>query len=135
MAWQGAIPPEFAKRMRGVHGEAGAAWVAGLAGRIDEYAERWSLTLGEPFLLSYNFVLPATRADGSPAVLKLGVPHTELFTEIEALKIYDGRGICRLLDADLPNGVFLLERLFPGTMLSTVYEAGDDDRATKSLPG
>jgi len=80
------------------------------------------------FTLSYNYVAPATLADGTEIVLKVGVPNRELRTEIAALRLYDGRGCVRLLDADADAGILLLERLHPGEMLTIVP---DDDEATR----
>jgi streptomycin 6-kinase len=60
-------------------------------------------------------------------VLKAGVPHRELWDEIDALRLYDGRGIARLIDADRERGVLLLERLLPGASLRTV---ADDAQAS-----
>jgi streptomycin 6-kinase len=69
------------------------------------------------------------RAGGEgDVILKLGVPNRELTSEIAALRLYAGRGACRLLDADAQKGMFLLERLQPGRMLSTLV---DDERATQ----
>jgi streptomycin 6-kinase len=51
-----------------------------------------------------------------------------LRSEIAALRLYNGRGVCRLLDADVERGMLLLEHLEPGHMLSTLE---DDDRATR----
>ena len=64
----------------------------------------------------------------SEVVLKFGVPNKELKSEIAALRFYNGRGACRLLDADADKGILLLERLQPGMMLSTLE---DDERATR----
>jgi streptomycin 6-kinase len=50
-----------------------------------------------------------------------------LISEINALKVYKGDGACRLLEFSEDKGMLLLERLFPGNMLSTL---ADDDRAT-----
>jgi streptomycin 6-kinase len=61
-------------------------------------------------------------------VLKLGVPNCELTSEIAALRYYNGRGACHLLEADAEKGMLLLERLQPGHMLSTV---ADDEQATR----
>jgi streptomycin 6-kinase len=77
--------------------------------------------------LSYNYVAPAIRADGTPVVLKIGVPNPELVTEIEALRLFNGGGVVRLLDADPDQGLLLLERLRPGTSLSRLT---DDEQAT-----
>jgi streptomycin 6-kinase len=122
------IPQTLTKTMLELHGERGAEWLAQLPAMLAECAERWSLTVMPPFPnLSYNYVAPAVRADGSDAVLKVGVPNPELTTEIEALRRYDGRGIVRLLEADAGRGWLLLERLTPGIPLSTLE---DDERAT-----
>ena len=59
-------------------------------------------------------------------VLKVGLRNRELLTEIEALRLFRGRGAAQLLDADPDQGVLLLERLNPGTPLSSV---ADDERA------
>jgi len=55
----------------------GVAWLERLPALIDDYAQRWSLTMLPPYTLSYNYVAPATRADGTPVVLKVGVPRGE----------------------------------------------------------
>ena len=122
------IPTQFAQTMRNLYANEGQAWLDALPALVDECAERWSLRVQSPFAsLSYNYVLPATRADGTAVVLKLGVPHDELTSEIEALRIFDGRGISQLLFGDVERGILLLERVQPGAMLTTVT---DDARAT-----
>jgi len=132
-----SIPDKFAQTQRDLHGADGERWLAHLPALLDDLAERWSLTLEPPFeMLSYNYAAPATRAaDGTPVVLKVGFPWPETLSEIAALRAYDGRGICRLLDADEDRGAMLLERLLPGTMLVPMTEAGDDDRATRIAAG
>jgi streptomycin 6-kinase len=86
-----------------------------------EIAQRWELKLSAPFhSLSYNYVAPVVCADGNQAVLKVGVPHPELMTEIEALRVFDGRGCVRLLKSDPEQGALLLERLVPGAPLSDI---------------
>ena len=109
-------------------GDLAHKWLNRLPAKLDEYAERWSLRLGPPFDLSYNYVAPAIRSDGSEAVLKLGIPNRELLSEIHALQAYNGRGIVKLLEADFGNYVFLLERLRPG---ETLVSLKDDDRRTR----
>lgn len=122
------LPPEFIKNIIGAFGDRGRRYLADLPALLDEAAHRWDLTLGDPFLLSYNYVCAVTRADGTPAVLKLGVPNIELTSEINTLHVYAGQGACRLLEAEPERGMLLLERLQPGTMLATLK---DDDRATE----
>jgi streptomycin 6-kinase len=130
------IPDGLARINRETFGEAGERWLAALPALLEEYATRWNLILGPPFVpLSYNYVAPATRrADGSRAVLKIGVAEgtvqNERIAEIEALRLFDGRGIVRLLDADPERGAMLLERLTPGAMLTEVA-ARDVEEATR----
>lgn len=125
-----SIPETFARTMVELYGPAGAAWVKRLPTLIRECEQRWSLTVGPPFPnLSYNYVAPAVRADGAPVVLKLGVVNAELLAEIEALRLYDGRGCARLLAADPAQGILLLERLLPGAPLTHLAEV-DDEQAT-----
>lgn len=120
-------PTTCASKIRDVHGAAGEAWLERLAELIEEFAARWSLTVLPPFpALSYNYVTPVIGEDGEPLVLKAGVPHGELWSEIDALRVFDGRGSARLIAADRERGVLLLERVLPGDSLRTVV--GEEDR-------
>ena len=122
------VPAPFAATMAEVYGAAGVAWVADLPALIAAIATRWALRVGPPFPnLSYNYVAPATRGDGAPVVLKLGVPNPELASEAAALRWYAGAGAVRLLDDDLAAGALLLERLLPGAPL---LDLADDAAAT-----
>jgi streptomycin 6-kinase len=122
------LPPTFVQNVVNAFGESGQRYLDELPDLIFEAAHRWNLTVSEPFLLSYNYVCEATKTDGTPAVLKIGVPNRELFSEISALKAYAGNGACRLLESAGDEGMLLLERLQPGIMLSTLE---DDDGATE----
>lgn len=122
------IPAPFRTFIIEVFDDKGEAWVDALPTVVDEYAQRWSLVeFGSPFSLSYNYVIPVTRADRSEAVLKVSSPHGEHFGEIDALVLYDGQGVNQLLEVDREAGVLLLERLRPGTML---VDVADDEAAT-----
>lgn len=124
------IDEPFRQRIARAFGAEGAAWLERLPGLVAELAERWQLTVQPPFALSYNYVAPVTRADGAEAVLKLGVPHPELATEMAALERYAGRGLVRLLELDRERSAMLLERIRPGTPL-TQLAAQDDEEATR----
>src|SRR5215212_9669766 len=122
------ISDEFAARMVALYAADGSAWLKRLPALIADCEQRWSLTIQPPFAnLSYNYVAPAVRDDGTAVVVKLGVPNPEQQTEIAALRLYDGRGIVQLLDADPALGVLLLERLTPGRPLAHM---ADDEQAT-----
>lgn len=124
------IPVEFARATVALHGEAGRVWLEGLPRLVEECARRWSLRVGPPFAsLSFNYAAPAEGAGGERLVLKVGVPVAELLSEIEALRLFDGRGAVRLVDADEEQGAMLLERLEPGTQLVALCEE-DDGAAT-----
>ena len=62
----------------------GIAWLERLPKTITDLEQRWSLTLSPPFEeeASCSWVAPCVRQDGTPAVLKLGLPHMEAENEI-----------------------------------------------------
>ena len=121
------LPDAFITNIRNVFAGEGEKFLADLRSLIEQAARRWGLTDIEPLEnLSYHFVASA-RQNGGQVILKIGVPQDELTSQIETLRVYDGRGACRLLDADEEQGMLLLERLKPGRMLA---ELEDDERAT-----
>lgn len=97
----------------------GAAWLDQLPKAITDLKQRWSLTLRPPFEeeASYSWVAPCVRQDGTPAVLKLGLPHMEAENEIDGLLFWDGDSTVFVLEADLELNAMLLERCEPGTTL------------------
>ena len=123
------VDSTFCKRkILDVHGEYGAQWLAQLPGRVAECARRWSLQVLPPFPVeSYSYVAPAVRSGSEPVVLKIGVPGRELTCQIEALRRWNGSGICRLLEADTPRGFLLMERVLPGEPLKRI---ADDEQLT-----
>jgi streptomycin 6-kinase len=122
------LPGAFIQTITELFDERGIAWLGDLPNLIAECERRWSLKVLPPFDLSYNYVAPAIRTDGTEVVVKLGVPNPELLTEIAALRLWNGHGIVQLLDADTEQGILLLERLRPGTPLATLE---DDEQATR----
>jgi streptomycin 6-kinase len=122
---QSAYPPEFIAL-----NEEAPAWLAALPDLLDQLAARWSLSLGPYFPgIRYNYVAPATRADGTACVLKVSRHIDETRNEIAALRLWAGDGAAHLLAADPDMGALLTEQLQPGTMLTAVA-AQDDDAAT-----
>jgi streptomycin 6-kinase len=121
------LPERFIAAITGSWPVEGPRFLARLPALIREYEAKWNLRALAPYALSYNYVAPAIRADGAAVVLKLGVPNPELTAEIEALRLYDGRGAARLLAAEPEAGALLLERVLPGEPLA---ELQDDDLAT-----
>lgn len=98
--------------------EDGRAWLERLPRLVSECAERWALALGDPYEYAMaSLAMPATRADGTPVVLKVQYPDREGTREAEALRRWDGDGAVRLLDHDPDRWALLLERCEPGTHL------------------
>ena len=54
--------------------------------------------------LLHNHIAPAMRADGTEVIRKIGASSPEFTTEIEALRVYDGRGSVKPLDVDRDQG-------------------------------
>lgn len=124
------IPQAFARTIVALHGEAGRLWLEGLPQLVEHCARRWELKVGPPFApLSYNYAAPAEGPRGERFVLKLGVPTHGLLQEIGVLLSFDGCGAARLFDSDAARGALLLERLEPGTPLTSLCEE-DDGAAT-----
>ncbi len=90
--------------------------------RLSRAVARWGIRLAEPYpdVYSGNLVYRCTLRDGTPAVLKTeperrGVD--EFLTGIEALLLYDGRSVVRVLEVDRDERTVLLERVVPGEPL------------------
>jgi len=102
-------------------------WLRLLPDVIRRLQERWALSLDAPFNgCSCSWVAPATRRDGSRAVLKLGIPHMEGAHELQGLRIWDGDPTVRLLDADDEWNAMLLEACEPGVTLGQLPEPDQD---------
>lgn len=112
-------------------GKDGEKWLDQIPETIKRYEAKWSLKVLYPYNLTYNYIAPVVRNDGSKAVLKIGFPKDREFqTEIEALSVFNGGGSVNLLKADRKNAVILIEQVNPGTPLSTIQ---DDTKATRIL--
>jgi streptomycin 6-kinase len=110
----------------------GREWVRQLPDLVTACSDKWELTLDAPYKNSYvSIVYPATRRDGSRAVLKLQYPHHESDNEQEALRCWNGDGAVRLFDYHPEARALLLERCEPGVPLSTV----DADEALEAFVG
>jgi streptomycin 6-kinase len=107
----------------------GAAWLEQLPRLAAECAERWSLSLEDPFRQgNVSLTLPATRSGGTPVVLKLNFPEPESAHEADALAHWGGEGAVRLLGFDRERNALLVERAIPGNSL---WEVEDDEEATR----
>ncbi len=113
------IPATFMDKAVRTFGQRGRDWVDALPALVDHAIATWQLSdcrLFEP--LSVNLICLAHSSIHGDVVLKLGVPQTEVSTEMRLLALWDGQGACRLHAADPNRGMMLLERLQPGTDLT-----------------
>lgn len=91
-----------------------ARWLGELPELVAGLERDWSITVGDVYAdATEALVADATRADGTPAVLKLIVPRAgnDAANEITVLPLTDGDGCARLLRDDPGRGALLLERL------------------------
>jgi streptomycin 6-kinase len=95
-----------------VIGNGNESWLDELPGVVDSLAREWSLTIGPSFAGGHAaLVVEVTLADGTPAVLKVGVPGQGVGQEAMVLRLANGRGCAKLLGADVGRQALLLERL------------------------
>jgi streptomycin 6-kinase len=107
----------------------GSAWLERLPQLVADCAERWSLTVGDPFEPAHiSLVVPARLPDGTAAVLKLNFPEPESEHEADALAHWRGEGAVRLLADDHERRALLVERCSPGT---TLWELPDEEEANR----
>ena len=124
------IPDPFAQFMFELHGDKGRVWLERLPAILAACEQRWHITLGTPFPnISFHFVIPALRNDGIPVIVKAHSPTGEFAEEREALRLFDGHGMAKLLAYDVNDEVMLLERLRPGISLRTM----EDDKKAISI--
>lgn len=112
------IPP----RLESIRSEPGGGdWLDRLPGIVEHCVETWALRLAAPFPDgNVSLAIPATQADGAPAVLKLQYPHRESEHEADALAHWHGDGAIRLIAHDAGRHALLLERCVPGAQLDAL---------------
>ncbi|MEW4279002.1 aminoglycoside phosphotransferase family protein [Priestia megaterium] len=102
-----------------IHSHKGQKWLTDFPQLIRYCEQRWHITIHSHFPLSYHFVAPARKADGSELVVKLFVEPSELLHEQEALTAMAGENTVKIVDSDAEKGILLLEKLSPGRLLSS----------------
>ena len=126
---QADVPPSL-RKARAAAGE--SAWLDALPELVSEMACAWSLaTCRSCDGFGMNaLVVEATTADGTAVVLKLAPPSDaeKLALEATVLRLADGHGCVRLLDADIDRRALLLERLGP-----SMYDLGVPRRRRHEL--
>ena len=107
-------------------------WLSKLPALVERLAAEWSLQVSAALDHggSCSWVASVLRADGTPAILKLGMPHMEGAQEIEGLRFWNGDPTVRLLEASDASGAMLLERCIPGMTLRSEPEPVQDEVIT-----
>ena len=125
------IPDHFIQHVLTMNGEEGQEQLDRLPAILTRCEQRWGLTMYPPFAhLSFNYVAPATRSDGTVVLVKVCTFSDEFLPQWEALRFFNGHGMVQLLGFDEADEVLILEYLQPGTLLSTVE---DDQKATSII--
>jgi len=85
---------------------------------LPKYATQWSLSnLEQIDYYSLSCLFTCVSKEYGACILKFGM-HLEIAeTEYYVLKDFDGNGLCKVYEADISNGVLLIERIVPGTQL------------------
>ena len=94
-------------------GAGGRAWIACLPDLVEELERLWGVEARASLVGgSESLVAEAWRADGSAAILKVGLPGSaDLTAEATVYRLAAGRGYARLLAHDMGRNALLLERL------------------------
>jgi streptomycin 6-kinase len=118
----GKLPAPFVRNVTGAFPD-GARWLDSLPDLVATFSRKWNLAMaGDPYKLSFHYVVPVLQDAGVTAVLKLGVPTRESIAETRALRIFGAHGAVRLLASDEAKGALLLERVTPGHTLATLRD-------------
>ncbi|GAA4927234.1 aminoglycoside phosphotransferase family protein [Actinoplanes utahensis] len=127
------LPDTFTRTVENCWGDDGRRWLARLPLVTAEVMRDWELEPAGSLPLSMNWVGRVRRADGTTAVLKLGVPEAgHLADEATALECFAGHGAIRVLARDDARGALLLEEARPGEQLRGLVPHRDAD-ATAAL--
>jgi streptomycin 6-kinase len=96
-------------------------WLRDIPRLVAELEALWSVSVERPYPdATEAFVAEVSLGNGTPAVLKLRIPHDRAARdEITTLQLAEGRGCVGLLRHDTARGALLLERLGP-----SLYELG-----------
>jgi streptomycin 6-kinase len=112
------LPPTFIDTVQRIFGENGVDWLAHLPEILLKCRKKWGLSEGVLCPnLSINYIEYTQSSTGEAVAIKIGVPNAELFTEMDALRLWDGDGAVRLIDSDQALGALLIHRVNPGTLL------------------
>ena len=114
-------------------------WITGLPAIVAALADRWSLSVSEPFQPGgqCSWTAPVTDQAGAGLVLKVGFrfPGGEERDEAAGLRLWNGNGAVRLHAAHESESAYalLIERCLPGTPLGQVLPEPEQDQVVTGL--
>jgi streptomycin 6-kinase len=114
------VPDDFASALVNENGAAGRSWIDGLPRAVESLCQRWNLTVDGPPLHGYLAIVVPVRRNGELCALKVSWINESTAHEIAALKIWNGHGAVRLVEADPAIAALLLERLDSGRSLEDI---------------
>ncbi len=112
------IPKKFESTVVRIFGAYGKVWLSNLDKIFNACIKKWNLSnciISKD--MSINLICFAYSNVHGDVVLKIEPLHPELFTEIKALSLFNGRFICKCYDSDTELSAMLLERIKPGLNL------------------
>lgn len=82
------------------------------------YSIKWELEVLQ-FIdyYSVNCIFICRSKKYGDAILKIGTPCKEVFTEVNCLKEYNGSRFCQIYDSEIDNGIILEQYIMPGIRL------------------
>ena len=104
----------------------GSTWLQNLPTLIADLEREWRLDLESQARGNYAFVIPC-----GDHVLKLLPPSDTFDRDLTTMLAWNGNGAAKIHKHDAHRGAMLIERLRPGTELTTLYHQGRDEQATE----
>lgn len=130
------LPDSVVDNIRIAHSAGVDSWLAGLGPMLSDVLSSLDARLvpGNP-PLSYHLVFFAEQASGDEIVIKCTIPNREQRAEVAGVDALSDAGIGpQLRWADLDKGVLAMERVQPGTIMSTTMPSlAGDARITREL--
>lgn len=85
---------------------------------VEIYSRKWKLEILQLIdYFSVNCIFTCHSEQYGDAILKIGNPCLEAFTEYNTLCEYNGKHFCNVFDSDINNGIILEEQIKPGIRL------------------
>src|SRR5690625_2688094 len=115
---QSELVPKLVQQKAKSLGCKGEKWLYHLEDMIQDLEQKWGIQIERPLEGgSEAFVAEVTTQNGDNFILKLMMPQMEgnsvFEQQVEALRIVSGDGYVRLINEDMSQRAFLLERLGP----------------------